>query len=173
MKVTKGHGKITLELDPVEIQEIRDLGRDRQESNEQYGFGSRKIGGKIDDLQQHIYGACGEIAISRYYGLPERGVVSPYKAKGTTAAKGIRIYTTIYGFGHLLIRKKDPDDQQVVFGRVDRDLAYVELFGWIYAHEGKRDDWWDADLPKPAWKVPKSALHDPDTLLTGIQGSLI
>ncbi len=113
-----------------------------------------------DAWDKDIEGACGEIAVAKALGIYWNGSigdlavdVGPYQVR-----------TTGLEHGCLMLHKKDEDDKQfiLVTGRAPR----MRIVGWIFAGDGKRDEWWKDPTRKgrPAWFVPQAALKDFATL---------
>lgn len=72
-----------------------------------------------------------------------------------------QVRATEWANGRLILHPEDKDDQPYVLARVRENI--VTLVGWVYARDGKRQDYWSAPPTNPdrlAFFVPNGALHD-------------
>ena len=135
----------------VGIQRQSEFIKDKQEPRPgTYGI-------KVDDAgwSQHIEGAAGEMALAKHLGMYWNGI--PTEGGGDVGPYEVR--TTPYPEGPLRLHKKDADDSKFVL--VTGRALHFKLVGWIYARDGKKDEYWGNPWKngRPAFWVPHSDLH--------------
>lgn len=142
-------------------------GMRRQRVNEARGLRGRNggawQGGKALDI--HLLGAAGEVAVASYLGLKE------YLFKETEAKRGsddlpggIDVKTRSKSRYDLIVQKQE--DPKKVFVMVTIENQQTLLHGWCYGHEAMKEEYWaDPARGRPAYFVPKEALHSMDALL--------
>jgi hypothetical protein len=125
------------------IQNLRDNRRPR------YGAGVE------NDWQIHVEGALGEYALAKQLGIFFSGA----HTFGSTDVGQWQVRTSTRSDGSLILHPTDADDDRFVL--VTGINGSYAIRGWIYGHEGKRDEWWRDPTGKgrPAFFVPQSALH--------------
>ncbi len=72
-----------------------------------------------------------------------------------------QVRATTHRKGHLIIQKKDPDDQVYVLARLWRQDDHgiqVRVGGWIWGAEAKQDRWWATHIRSSAYMVPAHEL---------------
>ena len=77
--------------------------------------------------------------------------------------EGIAVRHTQHTHGLLAVgpgEKHNPLPHVLVTG----DLDQLVIRGWLYMHEIKRDEWWQAHWPHPAWGAPQHALRHLSTI---------
>lgn len=130
------------------IREVMNIGNDVTERIEQDK--------NAPSWQMHITGAIGEFVLAKALNVFPHNLFR----RGAVDVDGWQVRTTEYLNGHLPIKKdRDNDnDRFVLIVGKDRDYTVV---GWVYAHEGKKPEFWRGDLPgRPAYFVPQSILRE-------------
>jgi len=106
-----------------------------------------------------IVGAVGEAAVAKalnYFwlgngsALDYAGDVGPFHVRATEREGGC-----------LILHDRDDDSAQYYLARLKLEglAPSVELSGWIYGRDGKRQDYWRTDVRCPAYFVPQAALR--------------
>lgn len=156
IKITLTWAEILLAATVGMIRNIQSLKTERKGGNNV---------GKADSWTLHIEGAMGECASAKYldcfwngehgdYSAPD---VGPYQVKTNTSRR----------WDDLILKNSDvvklPDD--AIYISV---LSFVPDFiicGWITVGEAKQEQWWREGTPgRPAYFVPRAALHSMDDL---------
>jgi hypothetical protein len=110
-----------------------------------------------DPFRLHLAGARAEAFVAQAYGVVWHPL--PFERRGEPDVAGTDVrWTTSHG---LFIHPKDPDERatSLVTGE-----ALLVIWGWLYAREAKRAEWWNAELPFPAFEAPRSWLRSAGTL---------
>lgn len=108
----------------------------------------------------HIEGACGELAVARYFDRYWSGNLGNLQAPDVGA---FQVRTRPRPDGNLILHPSDADDEEFVL--VTGTAPRFELRGWIRGAEGKRQEFWkDPAGGRPAFFVPASALHPMEAL---------
>lgn len=117
-----------------------------------------------DDFKNNIIGTCAEMALAKHLGVYWSGAVGCLKEAdvGRLEVRG----TPRHDYD-LRLHKKDDDDSQFVL--VTGVNGIYQLQGWLYAREGKIDEYWGSPYQKdrPAFWVPQSRLRSMETLAAG------
>ena len=105
----------------------------------------------------NVEGAAGEMFVAKtldIYWCPRVGAdryngdVGPYEVRTNSSRR----------WDDTPLHPSDRDDR--VFIGVLSFMPEFEIMGWIWGHEGKRQEWWrDGSPGRPAFWVPRSALH--------------
>lgn len=108
--------------------------------------------------QNHVEGACGEVAVAKLLGKYWGGSVNTFKEGGDLDATGWEVRTRSSHHYDLIIRKDDADDR--VFILVTGNAPNYQVHGWILAADGKQPKWLkDYGGHGDAYFVPKDALR--------------
>ena len=112
------------------------------------------------DWQSHINGAMGECAVAKYLNTYWNG------SYGNLNATDVNQYQVRTGTQHhhsLILHDSDPDDHIFIL-TTGLNGSYT-IHGWIYAHEGKKEQYWkDPTGNRPAYFIPQSTMHPINTL---------
>ena len=107
------------------------------------------------DWQQHVEGALGEMALAKYLGV--------YWSNGFLGAcdvAGSDVRQTDRQNGCLLLHQRDEDSRP--FFLVTGKCGTYTIRGWLYAKDGKVDQYWkDPVGGRAAYFVPQSKLNPP------------
>ena len=138
----------------------------RQGVNEAKGLRGRNggawKGSKALDI--HLLGAAGEVAVASYLGLKEHLFKETEARRGSDDLPGIDVKTRSKASYDLIVQKRE--DPKKVFVMVTIENQQTLLHGWCYGHEAMQEQYWaDPARGRPAYFVPKEALHSMDTLL--------
>ena len=141
-------------------------GMRRQGVNEAKGLRGRNggawKGSKALDI--HLLGAAGEVAVASYLGLKEHLFKETEARRGSDDLPGIDVKTRSKASYDLIVQKRE--DPKKVFVMVTIENQQTLLHGWCYGHEAMQEQYWaDPARGRPAYFVPKEALHSMDTLL--------
>ena len=147
---------VEVRLSPAEMLLGAQAGAMRQIENLKTN-GSKPTHGletNANDWQIHIEGVLKEQAVAkhlnRYWsGKGERGGIDVHD---------VDVRSTERRNGCLIIHKSDPDDR--FFYLVTGINGVYQIHGGMYARDAKREEFWRADLPRPAFFVPQCALED-------------
>lgn len=148
--VVRHDGGIIVPLSPMEVRMAALAGCERQMQNV---FEGRGHGDGGDGWTRHIEGCAGEIAVAKYLdrywnsnlGLYDADDVGPYQVRRCRHSWG------------LPIKKKDADEKPFIL--VLGMTPEMHIAGWAYAREAKQEKYWKADAPRPAYFLPRLALH--------------
>ena len=142
-------------------------GMRRQQVNEARGLRGRNggawQGSKALDI--HLLGAAGEVAVASYLGLKEHLFKETEAKRGSDDLPGgIDVKTRSKSRYDLIVQKQE--DPNKVFVMVTIENQRTLLHGWCYGHEAMKEEYWaDPARGRPAYFVPKEALHSMDALL--------
>lgn len=141
-------------------------GMRRQQVNEARGLRGRNggawKGSKALDI--HLLGAAGEVAVASYLGLKEHLFKETEAKRGSDDLPGIDVKTRSKSRYDLIVQKQE--DPKKVFVMVTIENQQTLLHGWCYGHEAMKEEYWaDPARGRPAYFVPKEALHSMDALL--------
>lgn len=142
-------------------------GMRRQRVNEARGLRGRNggawQGSKALDI--HLLGAAGEVAVASYLGLKEHLFKETEAKRGSDDLPGgIDVKTRSKSRYDLIVQKQE--DPNKVFVMVTIENQRTLLHGWCYGHEAMKEEYWaDPARGRPAYFVPKEALHSMDALL--------
>jgi hypothetical protein len=142
-------------------------GMRRQQVNEARGLRGRNggawQGSKALDI--HLLGAAGEVAVASYLGLKEHLFKEAEAKRGSDDLPGgIDVKTRSKSRYDLIVQKQE--DPKKVFVMVTIENQQTLLHGWCYGHEAMKEEYWaDPARGRPAYFVPKEALHSMDALL--------
>jgi hypothetical protein len=107
-----------------------------------------------------INGALGERAAAKALNLPFDGCVGSDATSGDLRY-GIQVRTTPREQGCLILHPTDADGVPWVL--VTGRAPALEVVGWCFGRDGKRDEFWRT-TSRPAYFVPASALRPIQTL---------
>jgi hypothetical protein len=142
-------------------------GMRRQHVNEAQGLRGRNGGAWKGNkaLDIHLLGAAGEVAVASYLGLKEHLFKETEAKRGSDDLPGgIDVKTRSKSRYDLIVQKQE--DPKKVFVMVTIENQQTLLQGWCYGHEAMKEEYWaDPARGRPAYFVPKKALHSMDTLL--------
>lgn len=113
----------------------------------------------VEDLEMHVKGVVGEYAAAKVLGIPFTGSVDTFKSE-TDLSGNIEVRFRSNPTWDLIVRPTDGlDNKKVVLVR-GLPPGAVEVAGWIWGREAKREEWWkNHGNLKPAWWVPAEALR--------------
>ncbi len=110
----------------------------------------------VKRLEEEVVGACGEIAFAKHIGKFFVPSVNAFN-KEADVGLNVEVRSTIRLDGCLIVRNNDLDDRAFVLAIVDG--KNVDLAGWLYGRDAKKDEW----IKNPhgyrkAWFVPQNCL---------------
>lgn len=145
---------VNIELTASELRVAALVACDRQIENlfkgrtDAHGF-------KADGWEIHIQGAAGEMAVAKWTRKYWSGNLGDLGADDVCK---LQVRTRSRHDYELILHKSDPDDRAfiLVTGLAPRFV----LRGWIWARDGKREEYWkDPAGGRAAFFVPQSALR--------------
>jgi hypothetical protein len=141
-------------------------GMRRQGVNEAKGLRGRNggawQGSKALDI--HLLGAAGEVAVASYLGMKEHLFKETEARRGSDDLPGIDVKTRSKHQYDLIVQKNENACKKFVLVTVESQKTL--LHGWCYGHEAMKEEYWaDPARGRPAYFVPKEALHSMDALL--------
>lgn len=107
--------------------------------------------------QDHIEGACGEMALSKYLGVFWKG-----KGKwGDSDVADMDVRTRPFHEAELILHPPKKDKPHRIFWHVTGKNGVYMIHGWIYAHEGQKQEFWQDKYRnnRPAFFVPNSIIR--------------
>ena len=105
---------------------------------------------------EHIEGACGEMCVAKHLGVYWDGSVNTFK--GDDLPGGAQVRTRSRHDYELIIRPND--DPNAAYILVTGKCPKYKIRGWIFAEDGRKDEWWKAYGGRPpAHFVPHDALR--------------
>jgi len=139
-----------------EIGRLRQLSSIKRQSPDAHGF--EGVG-----WNEHIEGACGELAVAKLLGVYWDGSVDTFARNDLP---GLQVRTRSSHGWDLIVRQDDADATRwvLVTGRCPTFLVR----GWIFGHEAKRPQWLRTHGDRPgAYFVPKEHLRPMEALMEG------
>lgn len=112
-----------------------------------------------DGYNEAVAGAVAEYVVALALGVPWRAL-TPLGAPDVTDRVEVR--STHHKHGRLILYPRDPSEKAFVLV-VGCYPAYT-VAGWLWAHEGKRADYWNPEARQPTYFVPQTALQPIETL---------
>lgn len=114
-------------------------------------------------ISADLIGAEGELAVSKALSLPWDGKWLPidvwdtWKVNGNDVAN-LEVRSTKYATGRLILHDRDKDFSPFILV-ISSKKPVFRLAGWCYGFEGKKNDYWRDDVPRPCYMVPQSQLR--------------
>lgn len=147
--------KNVIVLSPVEMEIAAHVGARRQLENlikhRQDAHGAPRDGG----WSLHIEGAAGEMAVAKWANRHWNGNLGDLDADDVGR---LQVRTRSRHDYELILHPSDPDDRAFIL--VTGLAPCFVLRGWIWARDGKRQEWWrDPAGGRPAFFVPQSVLR--------------
>lgn len=152
------------------------VGNERQEYHDKrgtpnaYGLSAERA----YSLQINQLGALAELVIATLLGCEDEWVecTNDYQQLPGDVLPRVQVRSARKADGRLILHPRDKDDHAFVLCRhhmVKRERV-VEVCGWLWAIEGKRDEWWPGKHPsRPCFMVPDDRLRPG---LRGLQRAL-
>jgi len=141
-------------------------GMRRQGVNEAQGLRGRNggawKGSKALDI--HLLGAAGEVAVASYLGMKEHLFKETEARRGSDDLPGgIDVKTRSKHQYDLIVQKNENACKKFVLVTIESQKTF--LHGWCYGEEAMQEQYWaDPARGRPAYFVPKVALHSIDSL---------
>ena len=142
-------------------------GMRRQQVNEVRGLRGRNggawQGSKALDI--HLLGAAGEVAVASYLNLKGELFKETEAKRGSCDLPGnVDVKTRSRHSYDLIVQRHDKADKKFVLVTVENQQTLIH--GWCYGREAMKEEYWaDPARGRPAYFVPKEALHSMDALL--------
>jgi len=117
---------------------------------------------QIRELDNHILGALGELAVARMLGVWWPGTNAEWEGGAPDLCARIEVRTCRKPDGALYVRTDD--NPAYLFVLVDGSaLPVMRVVGAIEGQAAQRDEWWKPGKgwASDAWEVPQSALTPP------------
>jgi len=162
--VTGGIGGELVEITRRMRARANRVGRERQDFHDKRGTANAYDlkGGPDHWLKINIQGAMAELVVACAIGAEDAWVecVEDYHALKGDVVDHLQVRSTYNPENGLILHPKDKDDDCFVLVHLDRDHNYAMLRGWLWAHEGKKDEFWPGKHPdRPCFTVPPRRLH--------------
>lgn len=133
-----------------EIGRLRQLTSVRRGSADNHGFTG--LG-----WSEHIEGACGEMAVSKFLGIYWDGGIDTFKKADIGAT--IQVRTRSSHSYDLIVRPDDYDDD--IYVLVTGKCPTYRIWGYISGSEAKKNEYIQTHANRPAaYFVPKNALKE-------------
>jgi hypothetical protein len=153
---------MNITLSPLEYTHAAQAGFLRQAANickgraDAYGFSG-------DGYNEHITGAIGEFVVSLALGLPWRG---PGSLRAPDVGQ-LQVRATQRPNGSLILHDGDNDADPFVL--VTGSFPTFTVRGYIWGRQGKRPQFWNDQIKRPAYFVPQSALRPLSDLIPTLE----
>lgn len=147
----------------AQVGVVRQIENTQKSRKQRYGQASQR------SYQDHIIGAMGEMVVSKVLDAWWRGM---FDFRGPDILDGVQVRTTDgLGGRRLVLHPEDNNDDIFVHVRTD-GLGYFEIVGWLFAKEGKRDEFWldPKGNNRYAFFVPNSKLRDMKSIVDFLPG---
>lgn len=110
----------------------------------------------------HVEGACGEMAVAKALGVFWSASLNTFKSGGDIGNR-IQVRTRSKDYYELIVR--DDDDPDHIFILATGLSPVFKIHGWILGRDARRDEWRQTHGGREAaWFVPQSSLSDISTL---------
>lgn len=132
----------------------------RQVENIKTGEGQNTHGyDERNPWQVHIEGCCGEMAVAKAFNKYWKG--KGKRGKPDVGDNDVR--TRPHHKSRLILHRKDAPNR--IFWHVTGSNGSYQIHGWIYAHEGQKEEYWGdfAKINRPAFFVSNSIIRPPET----------
>jgi len=154
-----------IELTPTEFLQAALIGMLRLLKNKLRGrFNSYGSENNPDRWGDHIEGACGEMAVAKFFNVFWSGNMDDFLAVDVNIERFlIEVRTVDVEKKRLRLHPKDDDNRVciLVMGKAPK----FKIKGWILAKDGKQDKYWeDPGTGRPAFFVPQSELKSIEEL---------
>lgn len=114
---------------------------------------SRSVAQRLGDK---VIGELGELALAKHFDLPKSSSAKPFESGDV--ADGYEVRATEHDGGHLLIYDSDPDLRYFLAVVSFSQNITVELPGWAWAREVRKDRFL-RDSDPPCYWIPQSELN--------------
>lgn len=113
--------------------------------------------------EEHIEGACGEVAFAKAVGKYWDGSINRFGSKGGDVGDRYQVRTRSKEYYDLYVRPEDADDKPYVLV-IGRNGKY-KVYGWMYGRDAKQEKWLkEYGGRRGAYFVPKEELQPLDAL---------
>ena len=103
-----------------------------------------------------IEAAAAELAVAKALGTFWAAADTPDEDRAGDVGPGVQVRHTQHLNGSLIVHDRDADDHRFVL--VDGAMPMFRIAGWAWGRDAKHADHWRADMPRPAFFMPQSAL---------------
>ena len=137
----------------------------RQRVNEAKGLRGRNKGAWRGDkaLEIHLLGAAGEVAVASYLGLKEHLFKEIEAKRGSDDLPGIDVKTRSKHKYDLIVQRNENPEKKFVLVTIEGQKTLIH--GWCWGREAMQERYWaDPARGRPAYFVPKVALHSMGSL---------
>jgi hypothetical protein len=159
------HSPIVFTFSEEERRLAMEEGRRRQAVNEAKGLRGRNRGPRFGDkaLEVHLLGAAGEMAVASFLGMKDFLYKETEAKRGSDDLSGIDVKTRSRHSYDLIVQKGEDSRKKFVLVTIEKQTTL--LHGWCYGEEAMLDKHWaDPARGRPAYFVPKVALHSMESL---------
>jgi len=137
----------------------------RQAINEIRGLKGRNGGAATGAmaLTIHLLGAAGEMAVASHLGLKEFLYKETEAKRGSCDLPGIDVKTRSRHSYDLIVQNNESPEKKFVLVTIENKKTRIH--GWICGKDAMKERFWsDPAGGRPAYFVPKTALHPMSTL---------
>lgn len=137
----------------------------RQAINEAQGLKGRNGGAAMGSkaLTIHLLGAAGEMAVASYLGFKDCLYQETEAKRGSCDLPGIDVKTRSRHHYDLIVQKNEHPEKKYVLVTIEDKKTLIH--GWIRGKDAMKERYWaDPARGRPAYFVPKTALHSMSTL---------
>ena len=112
----------------------------------------------LDELNPHIVGCVGELAVAKVIGVSWTGDVGTFASKSDLSGN-VQVRHRTNPTWQLIVRDKDKDDDLFILSR-GMPPSLVEVVGWIQGRDAKNAEWLKdyGNYGKPSFFVPDNQL---------------
>jgi hypothetical protein len=154
--------KYIIELDENDIADCVEATNERIELIKQNRYEHRfaRLAKKNDPFNRegHYQAFLTELATARYFGVSYNFDIGP-DALRSDLINGCQVRSTRNINGSLIVQEFDKPAPFVLAIPLENDHQIL-LAGWRDLIDCRLEKYWRKDVPKPAWFVPQSDLHD-------------
>ena len=118
----------------------------------------------LDNLNTHIVGCIGELAVAKALHITWDKSVGTYK-KQADLSDNIEVRHRTNPEWQLIVRDNDDDNKIYILSR-GMPPSVIEIVGWIYGHMGKKEEYKKdpGGYGRPAYFVPDNVLQPMETM---------
>ena len=148
----------TIKLTHYELAMASEVGRQRQLTSMQEGR-QPAHGYTGTGWEEHIEGACGEIAVAKALGIYWNGSINTFK--NPDLGTNLQIRTRSQHNWDLIVRPTEPNNHHyILVTGTSSDPEGFRIHGYITGSEAKQPQWLADHGSRPtAYFVPSTALH--------------
>ena len=119
----------------------------------------------VEELDKHIIGCIGELAVAKVLGVTWTGSVDTFKTESDLSGN-IQVRHRSNPNFDLIVRDNDKDDDAFVLSR-GLPPGAIEIVGWIFGKDAKKEKWLKdyGNYNRKAHFIPSEELHTIESLI--------